>query len=65
MVALLAAEMNEAWETLRQRVEGLTDEECFWEPVPGCWTVRLAEDGRWIVDYADPAPDPPPFTTIA
>ena len=65
MVALLAAEMDEAWETLRARLEGLTDEEMFWEPVPGCWTVRLGEDGRWSVDYADAAPDPPPFTTIA
>lgn len=64
MVALLAAEMDEAWETLRERLEGLTDEEFFWEPVPGCWTVRFGEDGRWSVDYADPAPDPPPFTTI-
>jgi hypothetical protein len=61
----LALAMEEAWTTLRQRVEGLTDAEFFWEPVPDCWTVHLAEDGRWICDYADPAPEPPPFTTIA
>lgn len=65
MVALLAVEMDEAWGTLRSRLEGLTDEEMFWEPVSGCWTVRFGEDGRWSVDYADPAPDPPLFTTIA
>jgi hypothetical protein len=65
MVALLAAEMDEAWETLRSRLEDLTDEEFFWEAVPDCWTVHPDESGRWVVDYADPAPEPPPFTTIA
>jgi hypothetical protein len=45
-VTLLLAEMDEAHQTLRQRLEGLTDEEYFWEPVPSCWTVRLGEDGR-------------------
>ena len=64
-VALLATEMDEAWKTVRDRLEGLTDEEFFWEPVPGCWTVHPDESGRWVVDYADPAPEPPPFTTIA
>lgn len=64
-VTLLATEMDEAWETLRGRLEGLTDDEFFWEPAPGCWTVHLTEEGRWIVDYADPAPEPPPLTTIA
>jgi len=57
--------MEEAWQTLRHRLEGLTDEEFFWEPVPGCWTVHRSETGCWLADYADPAPDPPPFTTIA
>jgi hypothetical protein len=64
-VQLLTAEMGEAWETVGGRLEGLTDEEFSWEPVPGCWRVHQDEDGRWIVDYADPAPEPPPFTTIA
>jgi len=64
-VALLAAGMDEAWQTLRGRLDGLADEEFFWQPVPNCWTVHPDEGGRWIVDYATPAPDPPPFTTIA
>ena len=55
----------EAHEGIRQRVEGLTDDEFFWEPVPECWTVRRRADGRWTVDYPEPPhPDPPPFTTI-
>jgi hypothetical protein len=29
------------WGTLlRPRLEGLTDEEHFWEPVAGCWSIR-------------------------
>ena len=24
---------------LRPRLDGLTDDECFWMPVPGCWTI--------------------------
>lgn len=54
-VNLLLAEMDEVYQTLRLRLDGLTDEEFFWEPVPGCWTVHLGEDGRWWVDYVDPA----------
>jgi hypothetical protein len=49
-----------AWQRLGTRVEGLTDEEFFWEPVPGCWTVR---DGK--ADGEALPPDPPPFTTLA
>lgn len=25
---------------LRARLNGLTDDEYFWEPAPGCWSVR-------------------------
>jgi hypothetical protein len=64
-VELLKATMEEGWAILRPRLDGLTDDEFFWEPVPGCWTLHQGEDGRWIEDYDDPAPDPPPFTTIA
>ena len=27
---------------LRPRLEGLTDDEYLWEPVPGCWSIRAA-----------------------
>jgi hypothetical protein len=64
-VDLLAAQMDEAWESLRRWVQGLSDEEFFWKPAPDCWTLHPDESGRWIVDYALPDPDPPPFTTIA
>jgi hypothetical protein len=46
------------------RMEGLTDEEYFWEPVEGCWNVFRNEDGAWAVTWDFPEPDPPPVTTI-
>jgi hypothetical protein len=61
---LLATQTEAAWKTLTGRLEGLTDDEFFWQPAPGCWTVHPDADGRWVVDYAVPEPDPPPFTTI-
>ncbi len=59
---------------LRDRLDGLTDEEYFWEPMPGCWSVRprgtgtapvRAGSGEMTIDFAFPPPDPAPFTTIA
>lgn len=45
----------------------LSDEEFFWEPCAACWNVRVdpARPHRWVMDYPDIAPDPPPVTTIA
>jgi len=62
---LLANQLEEAYRALRDRIEGLTDEEFWWEPVADCWTVRRRPNGLWMVDYAEPDPDPSPFTTIA
>jgi hypothetical protein len=60
---------------VRPRYDGLTDEEYFWEPVPGCWSVRRvgaegaapiqAGTGEFRCDFAVPEPDPAPVTTIA
>ena len=59
---------------LRPRLDGLTDEEFFWQPVPGCWTLsRRGESsapksfgtGEFTMDYADPPHDREPVTTIA
>jgi DinB superfamily len=59
---------------LRPRLDGLTDDEYFWEPVPGCWNVRPRDAGTapdalgaggYTLDFAFPPPDPPPVTTIA
>ncbi|GAA4869958.1 DinB family protein [Serinicoccus chungangensis] len=61
----------------RPRLDGLTDEEYLWEPVPGTWTARpraaapppsvtaRAGGGDWQLDWADPEPEPAPVTSIA
>jgi hypothetical protein len=53
-----------AWQRLRDRLGGLTDEEYFWEPFDGCWTVRATDDG-FVADWDRIPPEPPPFTTLA
>jgi hypothetical protein len=59
---------------LRPRLDGLTDDEYLWEPVRGCWSVRPRGEatsplafgaGDVVIEFAFPAPEPPPFTTIA
>ena len=55
-----------AWEVqFLPRLEGLSDAEYLWEPVPGCWSVRQDVTGGWSQDLSLPEPEPPPFTTIA
>ncbi|MHB1434378.1 MAG: DinB family protein [Streptosporangiaceae bacterium] len=58
---------------LRPRLDGLTDQEYFWEPVPGCWSIRArgtssapiaAGEGDFVMEYAFPEPEIPPVTTI-
>ena len=61
----LVALSNEVWTRIRDRLDGLSDAEYFWEPVPGCWTVRQRDDGSWTADIALPGPDIAPCTTIA
>jgi DinB superfamily len=64
--ALLVAQLEFYWEFhLRPRLEGLSDEEYFWEPVEGCWSLRRGEDGRYAFDGQWPPPVPPPVTSIA
>lgn len=59
---------------LRPKLETLTDDEYFWEPVPGCWNIRPRGEattpmsgggGELVADFAFPEPSPPPVTTIS
>jgi hypothetical protein len=59
---------------LRPHLDGLSDAEYLWEPVPGCWSLRpraeatspmAAGAGDVVADFAHPEPEPAPFTTIA
>ncbi len=72
---LLREQITWHWDNqLRARLDGLTDDEYFWEPVPGSWNVRprgtgtapvQGGTGAVTIDFAFPPPDPPPFTTIS
>lgn len=71
----LAEQLDWHWQNhLRPRLDGLTDEEYFWEPVPACWSIRkrgtstaqiTAGTGEYVIEFASPEPEPPPVTTIA
>ena len=65
---LLRLQWERSCERLLRRLEGLTDAEYRWEPVPNCWNVRSdpTSPSGWTVDYPEvPPPPPPPVTTIA
>jgi hypothetical protein len=53
-----------AWQRLRDRVQGLTDDEYFWEPFDGCWSIRKTEAGL-VLERTQIPPEPAPFTTLA
>ncbi|MEU0794611.1 DinB family protein [Amycolatopsis sp. NPDC005961] len=68
----LTDQLDFHWNVLvRPKLEGLTDDEYFWEPAAGCWTVRPRKSddepgtGPFTIDFAFPEPTPPPVTTIA
>jgi hypothetical protein len=71
----LVSQLELHWEhQLRPRMDGLTDDEYFWEPVPGCWSIRRRAEastplamgaGDLVMDFALPPPQPAPVTTIA
>jgi DinB family protein len=71
----LVRQLDLHWrDAARPRLTGLTDDEYFWEPVPGCWNVRRRGDssapiaagsGEFTVDFAFPEPVPAPVTTIS
>lgn len=68
-------QLDSHWQNqLRPRLEGLTDEEYFWEPTPRTWSVRPRGTGRaamqagagaMTIDFEIPEPEPAPVTTIS
>ena len=54
-----------AYQRLAKRLEGMSDEEYFWEPVPDCWTIRPNGDGTFTGDGGFVFDATPPVTTIA
>ncbi|WP_291525787.1 DinB family protein [Branchiibius sp. NY16-3462-2] len=44
---VLTEQLTFHWEhALRPRLDGMTDDEYFWEPVADCWSIRPADDQR-------------------
>jgi len=62
--ALLSTVTDENYSRLRKRLDGLTDEEFFWEPIAGCWTIYQDRPGHWTYHYEIPDPNPAPVTSI-
>ena len=65
---ILLEQLDWHWkQMLIPRLQGLTDEEYFWEPYPGCWSIRRLDDGTWSARWerGPIAPEPEPLTTIA
>lgn len=63
----MVSTFDSVWNRLTARLSGLADEEYFWEPVSGCWSLRPGPDRTWPLDGgegAGPEPDPAPVTTI-
>jgi hypothetical protein len=73
--AELRSQLEWHWDNqLRPRLAGLADDEYFWEPVPGCWSIRRRGESRapiaigggdFTIDYAMPPHAEEPVTTIA
>jgi hypothetical protein len=71
----LLEQLSWHWDShVRPHLNGLTDDEYFWEPAPGCWSIRprteattsmAAGSGDLVADFEFPEPIPAPVTTIA
>ncbi len=65
-VELLVWQLDLCWSLFTHHSDGLTDEECLWEPAPGAWNVHAGgAAGIWVPDWEVPEPTPVPATTIA
>lgn len=73
-LGLLTDQYETSSTMLRERLNGLSDEEYFWEPVANCWSVRRRNEaktshvvgqGEWVFEQEPGDPQPAPFTTIA
>ncbi len=64
----LVDQLESHWRNqLRPRLDGLTDDEYFWQPVSGCWTIsrRSESSGEFTMDRTGSPDEQEPVTTIA
>ncbi|WP_326550532.1 DinB family protein [Micromonospora sp. NBC_01813] len=64
-VELLRWQFDLTWSLFEYHLERLAPGDFLAEPAPVCWTLRQADDGSWVPDWADAEPDPVPVPTIA
>ena len=67
-IPILTEQLEWHWTNrLRPRLDGLTDDECLWAPVPGAWNVRprgehsseIADgSGGFAIDFDSPTAPP-------
>ena len=70
---VLKVHLRQAWLDARRVLDGVTDDEYFWEPSSRCWSIRPRDDtsvrgwgsGEFVCEDAWPPPNPLPTTTIA
>ena len=59
-------QFDTAWNLLHQQLRDLSDAAFRWpEAAPNWWTVRALDDGRFVADWVEPEPSPPPPVTVA
>ena len=63
MLAHLVQLSDHVWDRTRTRLDGLTDKEYFWEPVPDCWSIRPDAAGALHPDWSQPG-EAAPVTTV-
>ncbi len=60
----LKAQLDLTWRFAGEALDGLTRDEELWVPSHDSWTVGAGDDGRWVPDWEEPEPSPPPATSI-
>lgn len=71
---LLLDQYETSYSMLVESLQGLGDDEYFWEPAANCWSLRRQREvrtarsfgqGEWRLEFDRPEPSPAPVTTIA
>jgi DinB superfamily len=60
---LLTRQLEHAVAAARFALDGVTDDELLWKPVPGCWSVDVDPTGKRRLEFVY-GENPPPLTTI-
>lgn len=64
-ILLIQSQFEVIWKLSQRILPKLTNDDYFWEPVLGSWSMRKNPKRGWKVDITIPEPEPAPTTTIA